>query len=534
VTEKENIKDIQNSSEKNDAPVPEEAVWDVLNFAREIYGFYGKLNGLGQFSPHLTNSLLKSVNMNPAQATSEKIKDALKNPNDNEQNLIGYVEWLELNSMLFKRIMGYFANLLSFDLNYICINAEPEDYEKGTYKKDLKRVQEFFDKFNYKKEFKTIMKELVRAEAYFGVLRDNGNRYVFQQLPQKYCEITGRYDYGLIFDFDFTWFMQGGLDIEMYPESMQRMYAEVGRQNNYQPSAKINSRTGTYALWKQTSPLDGFAAFKFSPEIATRVPILSPLMPNIILEPVIRELQYNAYIAEATKILYGEVPMLKETATKLKDNIAISSKNLGQFLALLQSALPSAVKVAAAPLTNMVPVSFEGDNAIFDSYLKTSAASAGINSRLLYSVDRQNVLETKSSLDIDQNMLRLVYYQFEDFLEFAVNRKTNKYKFKFIFEGFETNIDREQRLSVAADLSESGIVLDQKYASALGMNPFDFRRMLAETKASKFVKNLTPIVKASQMPSNSRSGRPSLEDTDLGDSGSDTRSAGSNEEKSEE
>ena len=487
-------------SQKEEVLVSEEAVFDVLQFATEAYQFLGKLNGWGGgYTPSMVNSLMKDVNMNPLKATSDKISAALTSPKDNEQNLIGYTEWLELNSMLFKRIMGYFANLLAFDLNYICINAESKDYVKTTYKRDLKVVREFFDKFNYKKEFKTVMKEILRGEAYFGALRSEGQRYLLQQLPQQYCKITGRYDYGLVFDFDYRWFMRG-VDIELFPESMQRVLA--GMQNNgeskvYRPSATINSRTGAFALWHQTSPLDGFVCFKFSPEIATRVPLLSPLMPNIVLEPVIRTLQHNSYIAEATKIIYGEVPMLKETATKLKDNVAISSKNLGRFLALLQSALPDAIKVAAAPLVNTVPISFDGSEEILDSYLKTTAASAGINSRLLYSVDRQNVLETKSSLDVDQNMLRLVYYQFEDFLEFTINKLTKKYKFKFMFEGFETDIDRGRRFETVSKLAESGIVLDQKYASAIGMSPFDFRRMLEETKASEFVSKLTPIVKSS-------------------------------------
>ena len=128
-------------------------------------------------------------------------------------------------------------------------------------------------------------------------------------------------------------------------------------------------------------------------------------------------------------------------------------------------------------------------------------------------------------------MLRLVYSQFEDFLEYNINLLTKKFKFKFLFEGFETEIDRERRFKNAKDLGEAGMVLDQKYASSIGMNPFDFRRMLAETKANNFVENLTPLLKSSQMSSNS-GGRPEKDEGDLSDSGSDTRSAGSNEEKS--
>lgn len=517
--------------------VSEQAVFDVLDMAKQVYAFPNQVlgGGIGPYTPQLINSLMQNVNMNPLQATSADIEKALQDPKNSEQQLIGYTEWLELNSMLFKRIMGYFANLLSFDFNYICMNIKKEsDYKGDAYKKDLKVVEEFFDKFNHKKEFKTVMKEILRSEAFFGILREEGEKFIIQQLPQQYCLITGRYDYGLLFDFDYYWFTQGGIDIEMYPYIMQKTFNQIieKRQNEYNPSSELNERTGGFALWHQTSPQDGFVAFKFSPELATRIPLLSPLMPNIVLEPVIRTLQHNAYIAEATKIIYGEVPLLKETAQKLKDNIAISAKNLGRFLSLVQSALPSAIKVAAAPLNNTKPISFDGNNEIFDSYLKTSAASSGINSRLLYSVDRQNVQETKASLDIDQNMLRLVYMQFAEFLEYHINRKTKKYKFKIIFEGFETSIDRDERFEKANKLGEQGIVLDQKYASAMGMNPFDFRRMLEETRANDFVKNLTPILKSSQMPAD-EGGRPQKNEGDLSDSGSDTRSAGSNDEKSE-
>ena len=525
---------VKNDEEK--VLVSRDEVFSVLEFINEIYSPITNLYG-GHFSPDLINARMKDLNMSPQKTTLDKIEKALENPKTHEQELIGYTEWLELNSMLFKRVMGYFANLPAFDFTYICTTAEDKDYKTSAYKKDLALVKDFFDKFNYKEVFKTVMKELVRAETYFGVLREEGERYVLQELPQEYCKITGRYDYGLLFDFDYSWFSQSGVDIDFYPYVMKkalRKLNESSGDDEYKPSASISSRTGRFVRWHQTSPTDGFVAFKFSPEIATRVPILSPMMPNVVLEPIIRELQQNSYMAEATNILFGEVPMKKDTSTSLKDNVAISPKVLGQFLGYVKSALPSAIKVAAAPLTNAQALSFDSSNEIFDSYLQSTAASSGVNARLLYSLDRQNVLETKASLDIDENMLRLVYFQFENFLEYQINKRTKKHNFKFIFEGFETGIDREERLDKVTKLSESGIVLDQKFASAIGMNPFDFRRMLAETRSNEFVENLTPVMKSSQMPSDSDVGRPSLEDGELGDSGSDTRSAGSNEEKSEE
>ncbi len=144
------------------------------------------------------------------------------------------------------------------------------------------------------------------------------------------------------------------------------------------------------------------------------------------------------------------------------------------------------------------------------------------------------VMETKLSMDIDQNILRPVYTQFSNMLEYWVNQRTKKYKFKFEFEGFNTSIDRAERLDTVMRLADSGMVMEQKIASAIGMNPFDFRRQLEETRANDFVSKLTPILKSNQMGGADGAGRPTKSEGSLSDGGADSRSAGSNQEKDEE
>ena len=507
-----------------------EEVYDVLTFANSAYNMYQ-----GAYTPELVNARMKDISLSPQMATSDKIEKALSNPKENERQLIGYSEWMELNSMLYKRILGYFSGLMSFDMKYVCINADAKDYKTPAYKKDLKLVAEFFDKFNIKKEFKTALKQMLRQEAFFSVFRDEGDRYILQELPQQYCKITGRWDYGLVFDFNLYWFMQPTVSLDMYPSSLKKMlkrFFEGTTTGKYNPASTIDSRTGSWIYWAQTSPVDGFTAFKLFPEIATIVPYLSPLLGDAVLQPIIRALQKNSYIQQASKIIFGQVEFLKDATSKVKDALSLAPETLGKFLALMKSGLPDAIKVAAAPIANTSAIEFEGNNELYTSYLQATAASSGVNSRLLFTTDRQNVLETKLSLDIDQNVLRPVYSQFEDILIYWVNQRTKKFKFKFILDGFETSVNRDERFNNAMKLADSGIVLEQNIATSMGMSIFDFRRQLEETKANDFVKNLTPILKSPQMPSDG--GRPAKEDGDLSDSGSDTKSAGSNEEKSED
>lgn len=137
-------------------------------------------------------------------------------------------------------------------------------------------------------------------------------------------------------------------------------------------------------------------------------------------------------------------------------------------------------------------------------------------------------------MNIDENVLRPVYSSFEKILEYWLSQKTKKYKFKIQFEGFENYLDKQDRFDRVSKLANMGIVLEQKFASAIGMSPFDFREMLAETKANGFVDGLTPILMANQMSANAGAGAPKKAESDLGEGGADNRASGASEEKNQE
>ncbi len=515
-------------TQKKDAPSQEELIspeqaWDVLKFANELYR--------GVYTPGLVNQAMQSITLNPQAATMAGLDAALANPKDNQQNLIGYSEFMELSSMIYKRVLFYFSGLLEFNFTYTCTNATGKEYLSKKYKDDLKIVEDFFDKFVIKQEFRTVLKQLMRQEAYFGVLRDEGNhRYFLQELPETRSLITGRWEMGIVYDFDMMLFLTPGVDIDMFPPIFKRMFnkAFVKSGTEYKPANPIEMRDSSWVYYVQTSPNDGFWCFKLSPEQTTVIPFLSPYMKDVVLQDLIRNLQKNSYIADASKIIAGEVSFLKDAKSSVRDAISLSPETLGKFLQLIKAGLPEAIKFVSAPLEDIKGIEFKGSTDLYDSYLKSTASASGINSRLIYSFDRQNVLETKLSMDVDINILRPVLLQFENFLEFQVNRKTSKYKFKFQLEGFNTSLDREERINNVFKYADSGIVLEQKFASAYGMNPFDFRRMLDEGKANGFVEKLTPILKSNQMPS--EGGRPQKSDGDLSEGGADTKADGGNME----
>jgi hypothetical protein len=514
----------------------EQTVWDFIEFARSLSSMAGM-----PLTPDLLNARLKDISLlNVGGVTEERVNKALADPKNNENELLAISEALEYSSTPYKRILQYMSGLLSFDLAYYCKNAEFKDYKTPKYQKDLDVVKQFLDSFDYKKEFSTVVKQLLREETFFSVMRDEGKKYVLQQLPSNYCVITGRFEEGILFSFNYQWFTQGGVDINMYPAVFKRTFDKLlksGDIKNYNPSLPLETRgDSSFMYLADCSPMDNFWAWKMSPEIATRIPYFSGLFSDLSMQSLVRGLQKNNYMASAVKFILGEVALLKDTKATLKDAISISPDLLAKFMQLIKSAVNSeVVRIASAPLTNMNGIEFSGDNEVYSSFIKNTLGMSGVNSNLLFSADvKPNLLETQLSANVDEIVMASLYPTFNSFLDFHINRKTSKFKFGFKFEGSNFYTDRQRRLEVQTSLMDKGIVNPVKLAAALGQNPFEFQAQLDEARAMGWVDNLTPIVSAFQMSGKEGAdpgGRPPKKDGELTDSGAQTREDGGNQAK---
>jgi len=535
----------------------EQDVWDVISFARNYAGYGGPL-----MSPDMINQSLKDLNLNPMAATETTLLKAMADPKSHEKQLREMSQSFELTSMVYKRLISYLTNMLSFDITYSRIT--PLDLSKSSnkkiYEKDLAVVEEFLDNFEYRRELSIVVREMLRNDAYFGCVRQTETgKWLLQELSPDFCEITGRWEGGFVFDFNMEWFLQPGVDIDLYPDFFKKKYKEIwgtGKRSGstyktYNPSLPPELRGNSqWANWVSV-PVDLGVCFKLSPEIATRLPYFAPLFNDLVLQGLMRNLQKNASMAAASKMIIGEVPLLnKETKATVKDSIAVSPELLGKFMALMRSAISEAIKVASAPLQEIEAISFDAENEIYDSYLRTALATSGANTNLIFSSSiKPNAIETQLSLNVDEQMMTAVYDDFNIFMSYMVNRLTSKCDFSLVFEGTDFSINREARLGTAMQLFNVGIVLPQKIAAAIGMKPAELRRHMEEAQLNDFMSMLTPpsIEQAKQMnvvnpvlppagdnPSLDEEGKPKVggrprkSTTEISDEGVQTRTEGTN------
>lgn len=526
---KEKVSEQVQTPDDDDEILDKTTVYSVLEFARGLAGaLYPTI-----MTPDLINARVKDVSYLPTGATTDSLFQALSDPKEHESDLRNFVEYYENLSSPIRRIISYMASLLSFNLQYVVINAEKGEYTTSKFKKDEKIVFDFLDKFDWHYHFRNVVKQILRNEVFIGSVREDGRTVFIQELPIQYCKITGRWDYGFLADLNFYMFLQPGCDINGFSPFFRRKMDEIFSGENagkkYNPLMRVESRgESVWTYWCSLPPEEGFV-FKLDPSLNVCVPYLAALLPEFIDQSVMRSLQKDINFASATKMLAGTIPLLKEQGAKISNALALDPKMTGQFLSLVKSALNSAVKVAAAPLENMQAISFDGNPTLYDDYLRTGVATSGLNSSLFYnSKIKQNSIESQLSFQSDCLFLEQnLYPQFSSFLNYFVNKKTNKYKYKFIFSGDAYYLDKQQKLDILNRLSTNGIVLPQMYANILDLKPQDFMRMLEQSQAIGFVDNfLTPLIPAFQQ--SSAVGRPRKEDIGISDSGLETHDNASN------
>lgn len=504
---------------------------------QDVIDFSAGLMAVDNFySPFLSNQLLTNLNNNPRLPSAESVKKALNDYKNSGEELQGFVEFASSFDMIFKRTLYSYANALAFDLQVTCKNAYTEsDYQSDEYKKDRQTVDNFLTNFDYKKEFYNVLLNVLKRDTYFTWFRKTktGNRgkmkFALQIMPQDYCMLTGYFEKGLLWSMNQLYWTLPGVDLDSYDPSLKRTYQRAleNAELNYKPSAPLNERNGSYALWADVSPLDGAWCFKWATDNFANNPFLSPYVANVLRSDEIGELQYNKDLIAASGILAGEIQLYDQARSGQKANqFSIDPKTLGAFMQKVKSGLNGAAKIAAVPLANIKYFQFEDKNP--NSYTNELTTTAGIGtgiSRVIYSSDKMSNAELEAALNEVYQTMKPMYAQFNNFLDFYVNQMTSKYKFKFEFVGSNYQFERDARFDKMMKMADKGLVLNSSaWASAVGMNPVTFDRMLAESKYTGWIdKYSTLMLNANTTAQSNEGGRPRQSGTSLTESGEASR-----------
>lgn len=536
----------------NKEKLTETEVIDVMKFANSIYN---NGNSFGVYTPQLLNQNLIDLNNNPSVPTKQGLDKALKDYKYNAETLQSFSEFAEVFDPLYNRALNHYADLLAFDLSITCKNAYrgEQDYQSEEFKNDQKRVYKFLDNFDYIGEFRKVLKNMIRNEVYYTWFRDsqgtfddtgeieldeNGNektkkmsKYTLQIMPQERCLLTGYWENGLLFDFDMYHFLKAGVSINAYDPVFKKYWKEVFGEDvsdpHYNPTAQLDNRTGSFALWTQTSPEDGAWCFKFDMSNLNTTPFLSSFIKQVLTNDEISKLQIDSNMLAARGILAGAIPLMeKQQSGQNTDAMSWKPETLQKFLSLVKMGLTTNINAVAMPTKDNDFYQFENKNPnMLENQLNVTSGNGASASSLIYSSGKASEFELKSQIITDYNFVKKVYSQFENFLNYYVNKKTRKYKFKFHLDGCTHPFVREAEKKNLLDLADKGIVLNiSAYSKIVDMTPQEFDRSLEESKYSEWTdKLLSQLLSIHTQSGKQEKGAPVKSDNEISENGAVAR-----------
>ena len=97
----------RNNQFQDQQTLDETQVKEVLDFAASYYNtaLGGVLSRAA--TPELVNNALQQITTNPIKAKEEEVNKMLEDPINNQERLVGLMEYFELTDMLTKRTLYY-------------------------------------------------------------------------------------------------------------------------------------------------------------------------------------------------------------------------------------------------------------------------------------------------------------------------------------------------------------------------------------------------------------------------------------------
>lgn len=532
------IKEIKESLERGE--VSREQAWDFVKFAMNMGSVFNGYN-----TPQLANQTLVQLNNNPSAPTFDNIIKALQDAPYSADTLQNYSEFMQTWDAIYQKTIRHFRGLLSYDYYMVCNNAPKDAYKNKEYQEDKKRAEKFMYSFNYKKEFDRVVAELLKTGQCYSWFRTNygtfndeelsssddievkkQNKFSLQIMPQKYCMLEGYWQGGLNYAFNMQYFLKSGVDIKEYDPSLMKRYIDMyynGKPQDYSASSQLYDRDGAFAQWAQVSSEEGAWAWLFDDSTFSGIPPFANMMKSIFNNDIIESLQKDKNVLSSFALLLGEMELMdKEKSGQKQDQFAISPEKLGQLLGFVKNSLNKNVKQIPLPLKETSYSQFVDNSPLMAQYQYGMSSSLGASaSSLVYTNGKMAQFEMQSALMEDYNLMKRLYLQFSDFINYFLNRKTRKYKFTVVFDGSTMPFERETRKKTLIEFSNMGMTPNESYfASTIGIPPHMFSRMREEANAT-IGENLTLLLNAntSKDGGSKEVGNQEIDSNELSDNG---------------
>ena len=424
-----------------------------------------KVPQLFTVSPYLDGILSKLDASSSSRFTVSKadIQSAIEN--NNVDRLRNYSQYFFHASGEYRRLVEYFANLLTF--NFVVIpQVDAEAVKLPRFEKAFQNVLNYTKYSHVEEVGRIIAATVIKDGAFYGYERDDVDVYVLQKLPTAYCRSRFKIDGIYAIEFDFSFFAQfrNKTDLEealaAFPEEFAAMY------NSYLKDTK-NLR------WQFIDPTKARAHM-----LTDEVPLLAPIFLDLIEFEDYKQIDKMRSKLDVYKVVIQKIPLDENGEITMElDDIKMIHNNAKDMLG------SSMVKVLTTP-TEVHALDVKDTKAIaqddVEKAQKILYGSAGTPMVLFSSGAKTGSVGLERSLQVDESLMYQLLDQFKTWYELRFKTlvgQNKKFSFGIMFPPI-TVFNRKDMATLYMNASSQGYPTRLLAMVTLGIHQTDVDALL--------------------------------------------------------
>jgi hypothetical protein len=388
---------------------------------------------------------------------------------------------------------------------------------KPQFLKSHTKALDWLSKFDIKYEFSNIMKTLILEDTGFYYIRQNSDKVTLQRMPSDYCKIVDKTDLGYQYAFNMVYFMRPGVQLEAFAPEFQEYYNEFESGDMSVPF-----------YWKDLPPEKAFV-FKWDENFAGIIPVMIGLYLDTVEIEEFKQMFKSKTAMENWKILFQRIPMKQGDKANVNDFL-IDPTIAGEFQKLIKQALPNGTSVISSPM-EINAINFEqsrNPNNLVGFAEQNFYGSAGV-SPLLFGNATSSSAGLNQSIQVDENFVTGMYYQFARFVNFFLSKTTGKYRFVVDFLN-STKFNKQTQFDNSMKAAPFGFPVAM-VAHAMDLKPGYLNNLTALENMTGIKDEMKPLSSSHTTSGSDNGGRPQKSEDQLDSSGVQTRDSGSNDNK---
>lgn len=468
----------------------------------------------------LQRNVRRATNRRYTQYTKESIKTYLQNPGTSIDNIREISRFLERNSMLYKKLLLYYAISPLYSYNLVQNNDWSTSVNAQTQTKDYLETARVVNGFNLKVNMFFAMYLAIRDGAFFGFTYTNNDKTFFQILDPQYCRVYGKNEEGQwIVYFNAAYFSGNN---EIFVTGIDGDGEGVWDQvfvdgyNAYQ-----NDRN---AQWFELPPERTCCLLSVSDDLAdVPLPFFAPMFLSLIDLSDFEQLIADKTELENYKLLVNKIP-LKE-GTDMVNDWALSMEIAQKFDNQFESAVPDLVGHVLSPGFEMEVIDFEKSNTTEDNDILAQSIDnifnqTGISKIVVAGGGSTSSIAVKHSIQNDEATMWMFINRLEDWLNFWIQENVSEgYTLRFhrcTWYSADEYITRMQNIATLGGSAMDLLTVEKTPYEAY--QQIQFENMLG-------IKDLLRPLSTSytQSGTSDEGGRPKNDDDDLTEEGVETR-----------